>query len=46
MCTVPEGVFDSAKGDYEFTSTDKVAYPPGAYVFTITGSIGGVDVSE
>ena len=37
MCT--EGTFDQVTGNYVIQTYDMAAYPPGTYVFTITGTI-------
>ena len=44
MCDVIEGdsagIFDSTTGNYEFYSEDKDEFAPGAYTFTVTGTLG------
>ena len=37
LCSVT-GVFDPSTGDFTFETTDMVAYPPGDYIFEITGT--------
>ena len=40
MCTATNAVFDPASGDFEFWTIDNISWPPGDYIFTITGNIG------
>ena len=36
--------FDEVTGYYNFYSTDKMMFPPGDYVFEVTGTVG--DISD
>ena len=49
ICSITDGdtvaTFDSITGDYTFTSYDMANYPPGAYTFTITGTVGAKSVT-
>jgi len=44
ICSKADGdtvaTFNTATGGYTFTSYDMANYPPGAYTFTITGTVG------
>ncbi len=50
ICSISDGAtvasFDSVTGNYEFKSIDMANYPAGAYVFTITGTVGAKSVME
>ena len=40
MCNALTATFSIADGTFEFETTDMVAWPPGDYVFKITGTLG------